>query len=46
MSEMALKSVLDESPPSATDRSAYAEIGAICLRGVFTEWVETLRAGV
>ena len=25
---------------------AYAELGAVCLRGVFTDWVELLRAGV
>ncbi|MGB5328420.1 MAG: phytanoyl-CoA dioxygenase family protein [Gammaproteobacteria bacterium] len=24
----------------------YAELGAVCLRGVFTDWVELLRAGV
>ena len=25
---------------------AYAELGAVCLRGVFTDWVELLRTGV
>jgi|GEM_PF-3502948 len=25
---------------------AYAELGAICLRGIFADWVELLRAGV
>ncbi|MGI9295306.1 MAG: phytanoyl-CoA dioxygenase family protein [Pseudomonadales bacterium] len=25
---------------------AYTELGAVCLRGVFTDWVELLRAGV
>ncbi|MGD8838209.1 MAG: phytanoyl-CoA dioxygenase family protein [Gammaproteobacteria bacterium] len=27
-------------------RDAYAEFGAVCLRGVFEPWIETLRAGV
>jgi hypothetical protein len=27
-------------------RAAYAEQGAICLRGAFTDWVELLREGV
>ena len=27
-------------------REAYAELGAICLRGVFTPWIELLRDGV
>ena len=26
--------------------AAYAELGALCLRGAFTDWIETLRAGV
>jgi len=29
-----------------TTSSAYAELGAVCLRGVFSDWVELLRAGV
>jgi len=36
----------DEFTPADTDLRAYAENGAICLRGVFTDWVDTLRAGV
>ena len=27
-------------------RSAYASLGAVCLRGVFSDWVDVLRAGV
>ncbi len=26
--------------------AAYAELGAICLRGAFSDWIESLRAGV
>lgn len=26
--------------------AAYAELGALCLRGVFSDWIELLRAGV
>ena len=27
-------------------RTAYAELGAVCLRGVFSDWIDLLRAGV
>ncbi len=27
-------------------REAYARLGAVCLRGVFADWIDTLRAGV
>jgi len=26
--------------------AAYAQLGAVCLRGAFTDWIETLRAGI
>ncbi len=29
-----------------TTCAAYAELGAVCLRGVFTDWIELLRTGV
>lgn len=31
---------------SAVDVTAFKEDGAVCLRGVFSDWVESLRAGV
>jgi ectoine hydroxylase-related dioxygenase (phytanoyl-CoA dioxygenase family) len=39
-----MKAVFDHIDEQAS--GAYAELGAICLRGVFTPWVELLREGV
>ncbi|MCP4877704.1 MAG: phytanoyl-CoA dioxygenase [Gammaproteobacteria bacterium] len=39
-----MEAVFDKIDKTACD--AYAELGAICLRGVFNDWIELLRAGV
>ncbi|MCP4332793.1 MAG: phytanoyl-CoA dioxygenase [Gammaproteobacteria bacterium] len=39
-----MEAAFDKIDKTACD--AYAELGAICLRGVFNDWIELLRAGV
>jgi len=39
-----MKAAFNKIDDTACD--AYAELGAVCLRGAFTEWVELLRTGV
>jgi ectoine hydroxylase-related dioxygenase (phytanoyl-CoA dioxygenase family) len=48
MATMASNQILNEPFDSIEDQAcdAYARLGAICLRGAFSDWIEVLRAGV
>ena len=39
-----MQTTFDQIDDKASD--AYAELGAICLRGAFTDWIEVLREGI